>query len=910
MLNVIRGTSPEHKAELFRGFDPKVQSWVVSDLQSKWQLQKVLLEQHGVLEDGAVLRATELWKHFAFQLRPEMRLLSSELAQTLFWDWIEPMGLPWARSPRAVQVVLKQMQMWMTLFADPQAEDVMVQWFSEHQESFVRWGHWFELCSELWHRCQERHLMMMSWIPAMLLSEDLTRLEWPRSLMFDLGPQISQVEGLLVRELGKHGDVSVLYPEAPWASLMRQSLQPYEQIVGGTLGGASTWQPPRNECLQFGRFSTQLAEVKDAVARVRHWLDAGVAGQEIALIAPDIEDYWPVLRMYLRQEGIAVCKPESARLGSFAEMARWVAALRTSLNRVSAQDLEVYFFAHQDQPRVAFEKFKVLFTHIYDARDLDRARELFESDLAPATHAAQSMQDFLIWSLRFWEASAETARLLSLLQVIGKEVPRELMLKPTQWLGYLEGLLARREIALRPADERGIWCVSLSSANWLDCTHGVILNVSEGALRQVETSQVTASEARQIFTDTGFALGSPDRQELEFEFLWLLQRDWRELFLSFAGTDFGGNVMTASRLWMWSGFINDQFKKDAQAPGLTRWDELQRQTLPQLQRLREWSEAQAGGLDLGLRRDTDAGVSTWRPGEETRVSASSIERYLECPFVFAASRKFKLADDPALDLDLDRRTRGQLLHGLVEELMSEPPCWTWTDEELGELVDRTRLKHEIQVGDERLWPAVRAQHVSLGRSFLRFEQQWRERFPQTVTVGRETQFSCYWDFTEAQPTAVPSKIVLSGRLDRIDRDSKGRYALIDYKATSQNLRNWSSWIQNSSVQMALYSLLLEAGLAGVEAGPVASANYFVVRESDRRKGFHTKEPDAELYSPDDKHRNWIELEQKAALFTDLRALIQKALQGILEGRFNPSPENVKICERCAWRTLCRAPHLN
>ena len=76
-----------------------------------------LSRTHTLPEDQAVLRATELWAHLAFQLRPDLRILSNELAQTLFWKWLEPMKLPWASSPQAVPVVLKHMQMWMSIFA-------------------------------------------------------------------------------------------------------------------------------------------------------------------------------------------------------------------------------------------------------------------------------------------------------------------------------------------------------------------------------------------------------------------------------------------------------------------------------------------------------------------------------------------------------------------------------------------------------------------------------------------------------------------------------------------------------------------------------------------------------------------------------------------------------------------------
>ncbi len=910
MLELIRVATPAEKAALFSTFDSRTQSWIVSDLQSKWHLQKTLLARDGVLEDATVMRATELWKHFAFQLRPDLRLLSSELAQTLFWDWIEPKKLPWARSPRAVQVVLRQMQQWMTMFADPQAPEIMAEWFAGEQDAYTRWGHWFELCLELWARCRERNLAMVSWLPALLLSEDLSRIQWDRALVFDLGPQITQVEGLLLREIGKQGAVSAVVPSVPWSGLMRHSLSPYDELAGQTESGVPDWSPEANANLHFGRFSTQLAEVKDAVARVRKWLDAGIEAQRIAVIAPDIEEYWPALRMYFAEEGVAVCKGLTARLGSFTEMARWLADLRTALHKVSADDLELHFFTQQDEPRLSFDEFKILFTHVYDAVDLGRAQALFEGRVQPAAREKQSLQEFLPWALRFWNANSEPARLLSLLQVTGQEVPRETSLLPAQWLSYIEGLLARREMSLRPANESGVWCISLTSANWLEVDHAVILNMSEGALRQVSTSQISASEAQKIFTDTGFALASPDRQELEFEFLWLLERPWRELHLSFAATDFSGSVLTPSRLWMWTAIVGGRYEKNPRAPDDTRWDEIQRQTPATVAALRAWPTERAAGVDFGLRRDTDPLLTSWKPVPEVCVSASSLKSYLECSFKFAAERLLKLNDDPALDLDLDRRTRGNLLHAVVEALLTEPPRWDWSEAELLTLVEQARTAQEIRVGDERLWPAVRAQHVHFAGMFLRFERDWRERFPQTRTIGRETQFVCYWDFEKGEPTSAVTPIMLSGRLDRIDCDSQGRYALIDYKASSQGLTNWDRWIVKRELQMALYAMLLESGLCGVEAAPVMAANYYVVRESDRRKGFHLKDEAAELYSVEEKYRKWMDGEGKTRMFDELRAEIQRAIAGILAGVFRAQPENVKTCERCSWRSLCRAPHLN
>jgi len=899
VLEVVRRNSPEEKRLLFTEVDADRDTWIVSDLQSKWHLQKELIQKRGVLEQTAVLRATELWQRLAFQVAPQLHPLSNELAQTLFWNWIQEMNLPWARSPQAVPVVLNQMQMWMGIFSDPHFEDIMSQWFKDNQESYVRWGHWFELCSAIWNRCQEQNYVMVSWLPAVLLSEDLGRLKWRRSLTFDLGPQISQVEGQLIKELGRHLDVRVIYPEAPWLSLMKNTLRPYEALLSEADSGDPSWQPSVEEHIGFGRFSTQLAEAKDAVAQVRDWLEQGIEPQKIALVAPDIEEYWPALRLYLKEEGVPVCKPLSAKLGGFLETAQWLSILRTVMAKVTSNDLEVFFFAQQKTPRLSFDQFKVLFSHIYDSADLQRAHHFFAANKMPPAQELLSVSEFLAWSLRYWDAEAGQQRLLALLQVIGKEVPRSLTLKSSQWLSYLEGILARRELNLEAANEGGIWCVSLSSADWLPVTHAIFLNLNEGALRSVESSPVSSTEGQRIFTDTGYAVGTTDRQELEFEFLWFLQKKWKALRLCFSSTDFQGKVLTPSKLWMWAGFLSGQLKHQPEAPRLTLWDELQDQTIEELGQARGFSAERVAQLTTGLKRDVDIAVNTWGAGRPQRLSASSLERYFMCPFVFASERQLKLSDDPALDLDLDRRTRGVLLHALVDRLGTEPFQPIWTDDELLALIEEVRQSEKIQLGEERLWPAIRAQHMRLARQFLTFEADWRRRFPATKTVARELAFETAW-----------GEALMAGRMDRVDADAQGRYAVIDYKAGSGNLRNWKSWAANHDIQMALYALLIEEGKTTLPAGPVAAANYYVVKEMDRRKGFHVKDESSELYSCKDRHYNFISESEKQELFTSVRQSIDQAITDISGGRLNPQPEDVKICTACSWRSLCRAPHLN
>ena len=104
MLEILKCRRPQDKQSLFSDFDPRRGSWVVPDLQSKWHLQRDLLRRQGAIEQASVWRSTELWSHLSFQLHPDLRVVSPELAQTLFWNWIQGLNLSWARSPQAVRV--------------------------------------------------------------------------------------------------------------------------------------------------------------------------------------------------------------------------------------------------------------------------------------------------------------------------------------------------------------------------------------------------------------------------------------------------------------------------------------------------------------------------------------------------------------------------------------------------------------------------------------------------------------------------------------------------------------------------------------------------------------------------------------------------------------------------------------
>ncbi len=81
MLRVLKYKNRHQITDLFSKFDSRKQSWLVSDLRTKLELQSYLLEKQDYYVDESVLRASDLWKLLLKRLDPEIRLVSDAFAR-------------------------------------------------------------------------------------------------------------------------------------------------------------------------------------------------------------------------------------------------------------------------------------------------------------------------------------------------------------------------------------------------------------------------------------------------------------------------------------------------------------------------------------------------------------------------------------------------------------------------------------------------------------------------------------------------------------------------------------------------------------------------------------------------------------------------------------------------------------
>lgn len=916
MINIRHVCTAADKQKIFEQIDLDKTTWIVADVQSRSFLQEQLLTQRGFIEESSVVIANELWKDLLFLAEPGYRLISEDLARSLIWEWVRPLKLPWAKTPASARRILQMLDHLSPILAHHDNEALLSEWFQKNPESVFRWRHWFEVGKRIWEQFEQRRWALTVWIPSILVQPEHARPVWPKRLVFDLGVRVSPVEIQLIRELSRTQDIDVIVPKPEWADAFVTTCEPY-RLIEDTPDKKS--EPMTPELVNFSskptyrRFSTHLAEVKEATAQVREWLNVGVHPSQIAIVSPDIEVYGSVLKTFLEEEGVPVRKIPADPLHSHPDVARWLSEIRLRIDRFNKKDLEVHLFQDTEDTSLPYDEFRRLFGRFYDVDDVARLPEL-QKKLASNRDLRLTQRDFLEWALRFCPKTADLELVVSLVSEFARDGILDLELAAEVWLGMLEDLAARLVLQTAGLDRDGVYILNLGSTEWVPTTHVCFLNASENVLRRWNDSPFSAAEAGKLLKDLGFAVSSHEAQPSEFELCWFMNRPWKAVEFYFAGCNFSGEALTPSRFWLLGAHGAGNWK-NVSSPRMTRWDEIQNASFKEMAAIRGWSPERELQTESALLEDLGRKPLAPIVRKEWRLSASSIEQYQRCGFVFAARKVFRLSDDPCLDLDLDRMSRGRLMHRMFANLTVEPFRLDRSDEELLALIDESRRQEEIQFGDEQLWPPVRQAHLRLARQFLTMEAAWRKQFSKTKTVGAEVSFQCDWDsenkkWIPKNADGPSAPVCFSGRIDRIDSDGEGHYALIDYKSSVANLRNWNSWVDNDQLQLAIYADLLESGLTPLEKGLVEAAVYYVCKAESRNKGYYLKESSGELFAIEPRLRNVVTREKRDEVLASVREVVGETVDKIARGDFAPVPKKLSTCEECAWTRLCRAPHLN
>lgn len=907
MLQIIPIESRSQISEIFANYSPRKQTWLVSDLRTKFELQQKILEREGQYVDESVLRASDLWKILLKRLDPGLRLVSDPFARSLLRTLMDEHAEILGVNSSAEDTVFSYIDQMAAILFHPEGTARLEEWFETHPEAMNRWREWYlraRFCAL--KLLQEHRIITADWITAYLQNFNELEKVWDLPLIVDLSGEISRVEAEILRVLSRSVDVTILEPNPSWKNDFHFLLKPYEDLRSQSQN-VSSLSPvvKKDKRVEVLRFSGMLAEIKNSVGQVRQWLEDGKTADSIAVIAPDIELYWPVLHAYLGEEGIPVQKDVAHKAQSLPSVIRWLALLRSKSGRLSSSDLEISFFERDEAQLLRYEEFQSLFKSLYVNEDLARNEivyKIFHEQLDLT--GVLKRDEFVAKALLFW-SSTETEIIQTVLRELLQNATSSTQLIWKEWLTYLETIVASKEYTLDKGNSQGILVTKLMSAHSEKAQHRIFLGLTDEFLRGRNKTQLSGADYFELAKDIGFYLDNPDQSDLEFELRLLAEAESQHDIYCFGATDLSGTLCSPCKFWM----SLSQDHTELTVPKETRWDELQHSDQCGE---RAWVTLRKEAVEKRI--DQDMGkveFDSIQATELPRISASSLEGFLSCPFSFVAQRYFKLKDLPDVDLDVDHRTRGQLAHALFEKLTVEPMRFDWKSEELEKLLEVIRLEKKLLFADERLWIPLRNKHSQLGLRFLEVERRWREEFKKTRTLGREKRFEFYLDPQTEEISREPKEncFRISGQIDRIDSDGSNHLVILDYKSSTGGISAHGSWLKNQELQLLFYMWVIEKGLIEELGGEVIGLFYYVFRNFER-KGFKIEELAGGLYPASKRKDKNATFEAKEKYLTEFSHILMGTLDRIKKGESHARPADFKTCNSCEWRRQCRAPHLN
>ncbi len=272
-------------------------------------------------------------------------------------------------------------------------------------------------------------------------------------------------------------------------------------------------------------------------------------------------------------------------------------------------------------------------------------------------------------------------------------------------------------------------------------------------------------------------------------------------------------------------------------------------------------------------------ASLARLGEMHRkLGATSIESFLQCPFLFYAGKTLRLVPRPPAPRDrLDMRVQGSVLHRALAELARAPLLGSAV---LDEVFDQECRRANIPEGYRR--EAVRFELLRNFETFLEDRQ---------VSLGWATRAEEKFSF------ALTPLITITGRIDRLDVGPRNQALVIDYKySAASKIRDLVSDNEDGNlVQGGLY-LAAARRVFGLEP---AGMLYCGLRKEVKWGGWHASIPTLEQIG----ERRTPEAMQELIATAEAKAV--ETYEAVASGRIAPQPADTKKCAWCDFRDVCR-----
>ncbi len=313
-----------------------------------------------------------------------------------------------------------------------------------------------------------------------------------------------------------------------------------------------------------------------------------------------------------------------------------------------------------------------------------------------------------------------------------------------------------------------------------------------------------------------------------------------------------------------------------------------------------------------------------RFGPAWTFTATELEQYASCPYQYFLERVLGLDPLEELDLTVDYRARGRLVHrGLADfhqrinehnQGPTSPAALSPEDyqrfleetfQRLSRQMGRAPLEAALREVDLRLWArwadAYRQQHQD-------YDRQWQDCDVPLRPTWFEVSFGYSGRGTSPPSTdraweisAQDPVIRVAGRIDRIDTGTvAGRtvFNVVDYKTGASSRYSREMITSAAALQLPLYALATEALLLADQQAVPWRAGYWYLKEN----GFKPKQALVMHACRDEQLQpepEWEEL--RRTVVENVAALVE----GIRAAEFPVSSADDQCTRNCPFRTICR-----
>lgn len=269
-----------------------------------------------------------------------------------------------------------------------------------------------------------------------------------------------------------------------------------------------------------------------------------------------------------------------------------------------------------------------------------------------------------------------------------------------------------------------------------------------------------------------------------------------------------------------------------------------------------------------------------------------------CPFRAFAHHRLRARGLEAPDIGLDDLARGSLIHTVLESFWKttrdQAELLAMTPEQLSERLQACAEQAVARLERERRCDLPPRQRQLELKRLLALARAW------LAEELRRTPFAIVE--IEKQHVAQVGRLVLTTRVDRIDRLDDGRLAVIDYKTGQIDVGQWSD-ARLTEPQLPLYCI----GAGGEEVGAVLFA---ALRSRRRERGFRGLAATAGLWPAQEEALRKLLAERGWQEFADLcsywRATLTALGDDFANGQAAVDPVKPgKTCTHCDLVPLCR-----